>query len=67
MRRTLLWVGGLLCGVGAVLIAVSAVLSYMGLGSSYNFGDPAKFQFRLVPIWQIGPALAILGGACLIG
>jgi hypothetical protein len=57
----------LLCGVGAVLIAVSAVLSYMGLGSSYNFGDPAKFQFRLVPIWQIGLALAILGGACLIG
>jgi hypothetical protein len=37
MRKSLLWVGGLLCGAGAVLIAVSGVLSYMGLGSSYNF------------------------------
>jgi hypothetical protein len=67
MRKTLLWLGGVLCGIGATLIVVSAGLSYLGLGTSYNFGDPAKFQFVLVPFWQIGLAIAILGGACLIG
>ena len=67
MRKILLWVGGLLVGIGAALIAASVVLSYMGLGASYNFGDPGKFQFVLVPFWQIGLAIAVLGGACLIG
>jgi len=38
----------------------------MGLSASYNFGDPAKFQFILVPLSQIGLAIAVLGGACLI-
>ena len=66
MRKTLLWFGGLLCGIGGTVIAASAVLSYMGLGASYNFGDPAKFQFVLVPLWQIGLAIAVLGGACLL-
>jgi hypothetical protein len=67
MRKALLWIGGLLCGLGAALIAASAVLSYLGFGASYNFGDPAKFEFILVPIWQIGAAIAAIGGACLIG
>jgi hypothetical protein len=66
MRKTLFWIGGLLCGIGAVLIIASVVLSYMGLGASYNFGDAAKFQFFLVPLWQIGFAIAIAGGACLL-
>ena len=66
MRKTLLWLGGLLSGIGGTVIAAGAVLSYMGFGASYNFGDPAKFQFFLVPLWQIGLAIAVLGGACLI-
>ena len=66
MRNTLLWLGSLLCGIGVIVIAAGVVLSYMGLSASYNFGDPAKFQFILVPLWQIGLALAVLGGACLI-
>lgn len=66
MRKTLLWTGGILCGIGSALIAASVVLGYMGLGGSYNFGDPAKFQFVLVPFWQIGLAVGLLGGACLI-
>ena len=66
MRKTLLWLGGLLCGIGGTVIAASAVLSYMGFGASYNFGDPAKFQFVLVPLWQIGLAIVVLGGACLL-
>ena len=66
MRNALWWLGGVLLGVGAILVLVNAGLSLMGLGASYNFGDPAKFEFVLVPFWQIGLAIALLGGACLI-
>jgi hypothetical protein len=65
MRKTLLWLGVLLSGTGATLIAASLVLGYMGLGASYNFGDPTKFEFILVPFWQIGTAVLALGGVCL--
>ncbi len=67
MRKALMWLGGALLGIGTMLIVVSAGLSLMGLGASYNFGDPAKFEFVLVPLWQIGLAIALAGGACLLG
>ena len=66
MRRTLFWIGGILCGLGAAVIVASLVMKVLGVEASYNFGDPAKFQFILVPLWQIGLAVAVLGGACLI-
>lgn len=67
MQKAFLWLGSLLCGVGAVLFIAGAVLSYWGRSASYNFGDPAKFQFVLVPFWLIGLVLVVVGGACLIG
>jgi hypothetical protein len=66
MRKTLLWLGGLFCFIGVALIVANIVMSFMGLGASYNFGDPAKFQFILVPFWQIGLVIAAIGGACLL-
>jgi hypothetical protein len=66
MQKTLLWLGWLFCVIGAALIAANLVMSFMGLGASFNFGDPAKFQFILVPFWQIGLAIAAIGGACLL-
>jgi hypothetical protein len=65
MRKALLWIGGVLCVIGVALIAANFVMSYMGLSASYNFGDPAKFEFMLVPFWQIGLAAALIGAACL--
>jgi hypothetical protein len=67
MRKALFWIGSLLCALGAALIVTSAVLNYMGFGTSYNLGDPAKFEFILVPVWQIGVVIELVGGACLIG
>ena len=67
MQKALLWFGGLLCGIGVSLVTAGAVLSYWGLSASYNFGDPAKFQFVLVPFWLIGLVMVVVGGACLIG
>lgn len=66
MRKAFLWIGGLLCGLGLALIIATAVSITRGLSPSYNFGDPAKFQFYLVPLWQIGCAVALVGGALLL-
>jgi len=63
MQKTLLWLSWLFLSIGAVLIVANLVMSLMGLGASYNFGDPAKFQFILVPFWEIGLAIAAIGGA----
>lgn len=59
-------VGLLLGGAGAAIVVASAVLSYVGVDASYNFGDPTKFEFILVPFWQIGLVVAVLGGICLL-
>jgi hypothetical protein len=67
MRKALLWIGVLFCGLGVAVLAASAVLGFMGLATSYNLGDPAKFQFILVPFWLIGIAIAAGGALCLIG
>ena len=66
MQKVLLVLGALLCGIGVVSLVAGGVLSYMGLGASYNFGDPTKFEFVLVPLWLIGLVMAALGAACLI-
>jgi hypothetical protein len=65
MRKTFFWIGGMLCAFGAAVIVASLVMKVMGVDASYNFGDPAKFQFVLVPFWQIGLGILILGGLCL--
>jgi hypothetical protein len=65
MRKTFLWIGGMLCALGAAVIVAGLVMKVMGVDASYNFGNPAKFQFVLVPFWQIGVGIAVLGGICL--
>jgi hypothetical protein len=66
MRKSLLWVGSALCFIGAATIITSAVLSYFGVSGSYNFGNPEKFEFVLVPFWQIGLVIAAIGGAFVL-
>jgi len=66
MRRALFWLGVLLCAVGIAGIGAGVVLSHLGLSASYNLGDPAKFQFVLVPFWLIGLVLAVLGAICVL-
>ncbi len=66
MRKALLWSGVVLCALGVALIAASAVLSLMGLGSSINLGDAAKFEFVLVPVWLLGLGVAAAGAFFLL-
>jgi hypothetical protein len=67
MRKLLLWLGALFCGMGLAVVMASAVMGYMGLNASFNLGDPAKFEFVLVPFWQIGLVIAGAGVASLFG
>jgi cytochrome b subunit of formate dehydrogenase len=55
-----------LFGFGAALILANIIMSFVGLSASYNFGDPAQFEFFLVPFWQLGLAIAVIGVAGLI-
>lgn len=65
MKKVLVWLAGGGIAIGVLLIAANIVLTYMGLSASYNFGDPAKFEFRLISFWQIGAVL--LGTGALAG
>jgi hypothetical protein len=67
MRRLVFWIGIVLGGLGLALLVASAVMRYMGYDASYNLGDPTKFEFILVPLWQVGLAVAILGALSLLG
>jgi hypothetical protein len=64
MQRAVSWIGGIFCAIGVALIAASIVMNFFGLEASYNFGDPAKYQFYLVPFWQIG--LAAVATGCVL-
>ncbi len=66
MGRVLIWLGGFFFAAGLLLIAANVVMHFMGLGASYNFGDPSQFEFILVPFWQIGVAFIALGGASVL-
>jgi hypothetical protein len=66
VRRGLIWLGALLCGIGVVVLIASGLMSYMGYQLSYNLGDPTKFEFVLVPFWQIGLVIGVLGAVCVL-
>jgi hypothetical protein len=61
MRTIFRWLGWLLCLAGVGLIAAHFVMTHLGMSASYNLGDPAKFEFRLVQFWQIGLGGLVLG------
>lgn len=66
MQRAVFWIGGIFFTIGVALIAASIVMNFFGLEASYNFGDPAKYQFYLVPFWQIGLAAVAIGCVFLL-
>ena len=67
MRRLVFWIGIVLRGLGFAMLVASAIMRYMGYDASYNLGDPTKFEFILVPLWQVGLALGIIGALSLLG
>jgi hypothetical protein len=66
MRKVMRLVGWVTLVAGLIAIAGSAVLTLQGFNATVNFGDPAEYQFYLVPVWQLGAVVALLGFAILM-
>jgi len=66
MRKVLLWLGVLLCVIGVGVVGVSVMVAQRGGSPSINLGDPAQFQFFLVPFWMVGLGIAVLGALAIL-
>lgn len=53
--------GGTAAGVGLFFVACQIAGAVLGAQPAINFGDSSRFEFNLVPFWQIGGAF-IVGG-----
>jgi hypothetical protein len=59
LSRITLWI---LAGIGIFFIAAQGMGALLGAQPSINFGDAKKFEFVLVPFWQLGIAALIGAG-----
>ena len=50
--------------LGSIAILANLILARMGFDPSVNVGDPSKFQFYLIELWQVG--VAVLGIGCIV-
>lgn len=66
MWMQLIWIGRFLVGMGILIIGAHLLLAYGGLSTSINFGEAEELQFFLVPIWQLGLAVAVIGAAMIV-
>lgn len=53
--------GRVAAGVGLFFIACQLAGMVLGATPAINFGDSTKFEFKLVPFWQIGAAFLVAG------
>ena len=61
LSRMALWI---LAGIGIFFIAAQGMGALLGAQPSINFGDAKRFEFVLVPFWQLG--IAALTGAAIL-
>ena len=61
LSRVALWV---LAIIGVFFVLAQLMGMWLGAQPSINFGDPKKFEFILVPFWQLG--LVMLAGAVVL-
>lgn len=59
--RILLWSSWVLITISALLIMGYLIGFSMGISTSYNFGDPNKYEFFLVALWKLGLGALIPG------
>lgn len=63
-RSIVLLAGRVAAGAGIFFLACQAMGMLLGATPAINMGDATKFEFNLVPFWQIG-AVGLLGGIVL--
>ena len=54
-------IGWFLISIGIFYLACHAMGLYLGMTPKINFGDATKFEFNLVPFWQLGAGALITG------
>lgn len=60
-RGLALLAGRVAAGVGLFFIACQIAGILLGATPAINFGDSTKFEFNLVPFWQVGAAFLVAG------
>jgi phosphatidylglycerophosphate synthase len=60
-KTTLKWTGGILLALGGFFVAAQFMGQWLGMQPQINFGDPTKFEFKLIMFWQLGIAGLITG------
>ncbi|KOR30724.1 hypothetical protein TI05_13495 [Achromatium sp. WMS3] len=60
-RPTLTFSGIVILILGIFFVAAQFMGQWLSMTPAINFGDPTKFEFILVPFWQIGAADIIAG------
>ncbi len=61
LTTTLSWTSALLLGLGLFFVAAQFMGQWLGMQPQINFGDPTKFEFKLVMFWQLG-VVSLIGG-----
>lgn len=61
LKTILKWAGGILLALGVFFVAAQFMGQWLGMQPQINFGDPTKFEFKLVMFWQLGVAGLITG------
>ena len=59
--KGLLWTGRVAAGTGLFFFACEIMGIMLGAAPQFNLGDPNKFEFWMVPFWQAGVLLLVLG------
>lgn len=60
-RGLALLAGRVAAAVGLFFIACQIAGVLLGATPAINFGDSTKFEFNLVPFWQVGAAFLVAG------
>ena len=61
LKTTLKWSSVLLLILGAFFVIAQFMGQWLGMNPQINFGDPTKFEFKLMKFWQIG-AIGLVAG-----
>jgi hypothetical protein len=61
LHRGVAWASALSLLLGAFFLLSQFIGMWLGATPAINLGDSRQYQFILVPFWQVGLALLVLG------
>jgi hypothetical protein len=58
-HKGMLWAGRIAAGLGLFFLACQGMGAILGAAPNFNLGDASKFEFIMVPFWQVGAVLFV--------